>query len=281
MTTMTRSKGYILTAIAAGLYIFLGIAFADGLFSVDNFWHSEEIFSSSWVSYLLLALIIAGGVTQAHWIPDDGVEIDAGSSTGNGQVEGAKGWRLLLGNTYLAVIWMPLRFFVGQEWLAAGEHKVRDEAWMSGGSALQGYWERAVAIPEAPARPAITYTWFRDFITYMLDHEWYTWFAKLVAIGEVLVGVGLIVGGLVGIAAFFGTVLNFNFLMAGTVSSNPVLFGLGVFLVLGWKVAGYIGLDRVLLPALGTPWQSGKLTSMRHRDGTGQGPVNHQHPRPA
>ncbi|HEV2072193.1 MAG TPA: hypothetical protein VGR29_01010 [Thermomicrobiales bacterium] len=281
MTTMTRSKGYILTAIAAGLYIFLGIAFADGLFNLDNFWQSEEIFSSSWVSYLLLALIIAGGVMQANRIPEAGVEIDAGTSTGNGQIEDPKGWRLLLGNTYLAVFWMPLRFFVGQEWLAAGEHKIRDDAWMSGGSALKGYWERAVTIPEAPARPAITYNWFRDFLQYMLDHEWYTWFAKLVAIGEVLVGVGLIVGGLVGIAAFFGTVLNFNFLMAGTVSSNPVLFGLTVFLVLGWKVAGYIGLDRVLLPALGTPWQVGKLTSMWHRDGTGQGPINHQHPRTA
>lgn len=273
MTTMTRSKGYILTAIAAGLYIFLGIAFADGMFSLDNFWRSEEIFSSSWVSYLLLALIIAGGIMQANRIPDDGVEIDAGTSTGNGQVEDPKGWRLLLGNTYLAVVWMPLRFFVGQEWLAAGEHKVRDDAWMSGGSALQGYWERAVTIPDAPARPAITYNWYRDFLQYMLDHEWYTWFAKLVAIGEVLVGLGLIVGALVGIAAFFGTLMNFSFLMAGTVSSNPVLFGLGVFLVLGWKVAGYIGLDRVLLPALGTPWKGGKLT--RIRDGNGISTPHH------
>jgi hypothetical protein len=87
MTTMTRSKGYVLTAVVAALYIFLGIAFADGLFSLDNFWLSEEIFSSSWVSYLLLALIIAGGVMQAHRIPEDGVNIDAGTSTGNGQVE--------------------------------------------------------------------------------------------------------------------------------------------------------------------------------------------------
>ena len=100
----------------------------------------------------------------------------------------------------------------------------------------------------------------------MLNHEWYTWFAKIVAVGEVLVGLGLIFGALVGIAAFFGTVLNFNFLLAGSTSTNPVLFAITVFLVLGWKVAGYIGLDRVLLPALGTPWKSGKLTSFRHGD---------------
>ncbi len=79
--------------------------------------------------------------------------------------------------------------------------------------------------------------------------------AKLVAYGEVLVGLGLIVGALVGVAAFFGTLMNFSFMLAGTTSTNPVLFGLAVFLVLAWKVAGYWGLDRYLLPALGTPWQ--------------------------
>ncbi len=52
--------------------------------------------------------------------------------------------------------------------------------------------------------------------------------------------------------------MNFNFLLAGTASTNPVLFGLGVFLVLAWKVAGWWGLDRWLLPALGTRWSPGR-----------------------
>ena len=170
-------------------------------------------------------------------------------------------WKLLLGNSYLAVLWMPIRFFVGREWLVAGEHKLRDSGWMSGGEALKGYWTGAVAIPEAPARPKIVaeYSWFRDTLQYMLDNEWYTWFAKVIAIGEFLIGIGLIVGALVGIAAFFGTLLNFNFQLAGTASTNPVLFGLGVFLVLGWKVAGFWGLDRWLLAIVGTPWKSGRI----------------------
>jgi len=280
MTTMTRQKGYILTAIAAALYVGLGIAFADDYFT-SALWNSEAYSDSSLVSWVLLALIIAGGVFQASKLPEEGVQLGAGPNTGNGQIDDPAGWKLLLGNTYLAVLWMPIRFFVGHEWLSAGEHKVRDDAWMSGGTALQGYWERAVAIPDGPARPAITYDWFRDFINYLLTNESYTWFAKVVAVGEFLVGAGLIVGALVGIAAFFGTVLNFNFLLAGTVSSNPVLFGLTVFLVLGWKVAGYIGLDRILLPALGTPWHAGKLTNIRHGDANGSGTITPQLPRTA
>src|SRR5215211_5586924 len=264
MLTMTRTKAFVLTAIAAALYVGMGIAFADDYFT-GTFFNGDAWADSTALSWLLLALIVAGGAYEANRIPDGGVALDVRDDTGPGQISDTKLWKLLLGNTYLAVLWMPLRFFVGHEWLAAGEHKLRDDAWMDGGTALQGFWERAVAIPEAPARPRITYDWFRDFLQYMLDHEWYTWFAKLIAIGEFLVGLGLIVGALVGIAAFFGTVLNFNFLLAGTVSSNPVLFGITVLLVLGWKVAGFVGLDRILIPALGTPWQAGRLTR-RHKD---------------
>jgi thiosulfate dehydrogenase (quinone) large subunit len=48
------------------------------------------------------------------------------------------------------------------------------------------------------------------------------------------------------------------FMLAGTTSSNPVLAFLGLFLILAWKNAGYIGLDRYLLPILGTPWKQPK-----------------------
>ena len=258
-TTMTRQRMYVLTGIAAALYVALGIIFADGLFT-GTFWSSESIFGSSYVSWVLLALIIVAGIWQAQRIPANGVQIhpDAATQTA-GQVDDPAGWKLLLGNTYYAILWLPIRFFVGQEWISAGEHKLRSDAWMSGGTALKGFWTGAVAVPDSPANPPITYDWFRSFIQFMLDHEWYTWFAKLVAVGEFLVGVGLILGALVGIAAFFGTLLNFNFLLAGTVSSNPVLFGLTIFLVLGWKVAGHLGLDRILLPILGTPWQPGRI----------------------
>lgn len=263
MTTMTRSKGLVLTGIAALLYIILGIAFADGMFNIGNFWSSEFIFEGTWLTYALLAAIIILGVVNANRMPEDGIEISVPRTTSEGQVDDPKWWKLLLGNTYLAVLWLPIRFFVGQEWLIAGEHKVRSDAWMDGGTALQGYWTGATAINPETGASRITYTWFHSFITYMLDNGWYTWFAKLVAVGEVLVGLGLIVGALVGIAAFFGTVLNFNFLLAGTVSSNPVLFGLTVFLVLGWKVAGFLGIDRWLLPLLGTPWQMGRVAGER------------------
>lgn len=256
---MTRQRTYIITAISAALFVLLCWAFADGLFR-GPLWNSDTISEGSIWTYVLLALIIGTGIYQARQLPEDGVAIDAGDKRGidtPGQIDDPVWWKLLLGNVYFAILWMPLRFFVGREWLTAGEHKVRDASWGSGES-LAGYWQGAVAIPEG-GRPAITYGWYRDFLQYMLDHKWYTWFAEVIAWGEVLVGLGLLVGALVGIAAFFGTLMNFNFQLAGSASTNPVLFGLSVFLILAWKVAGYWGLDRYLLPKLGTPWHRGTI----------------------
>lgn len=51
-------------------------------------------------------------------------------------------------------------------------------------------------------------------------------------------GVGLIVGALTGIAAFFGLVMNFNYLFADAVSTNPVLGVLALFVILAWRIAG-------------------------------------------
>jgi thiosulfate dehydrogenase [quinone] large subunit len=275
MTKVTKRSTYILTAISAGLYVLLCTIFADGLFSLDpdTLFRQKEsdgitVISAGTIwTYVLLSLIIVAGVYQARRIPAEGVKLDPKiDETTPGQVHDPVAWRLLLGNVFFAVLWLPMRFFVGQEWLAAGEHKVRSDAWMDGGTALQGYWQRATTVPEGrPTSPSGTYGWFEDFLRYMLNHEWYTWFAKIIAVGEVLIGIGLLVGALVGMAAFFGTFMNFNFLLAGSASSNPVLFGLAVFLVLAWKVAGYIGLDRYLLPMFGTPWKTGRVF---HRGGT-------------
>ena len=48
--------------------------------------------------------------------------------------------------------------------------------------------------------------------------------------------------------------MNMSFLLAGSASTNPVLFTFAIGLMLAWRVAGYYGVDRWLLPMLGTPW---------------------------
>ena len=160
----------------------------------------------------------------------------------------------LFNDTRVSWLWLILRVWLGSQWVEAGFHKITNPAWVQTGEALKGFWQGAVALPEN-GRPAIAFDWYRSFIQFLLDTESYTWFAKLVAYGELLIGIALILGLFTGIAAFLGGSLNWNFIMAGSASTNGMLFFVSVLLILAWKVAGYIGLDYFLLPLLGTPWR--------------------------
>lgn len=155
-------------------------------------------------------------------------------------------------------LWVLLRIGLGYQWLDAASHKISNPAWVQTGEALKGFWLAAVKIPEQ-GRPPITFDWYRSFIQMMLDTQSYTWFAKLVAYGELLIGIALILGAFTGIAAFFGGLMNWNFMMAGSASTNPLLFLVAVLLILAWKVSGYIGADYFLLPLIGTPWQKARV----------------------
>lgn len=171
--------------------------------------------------------------------------------------------QLLFGSTRWAWLWLIARVYLGYTWLSSGIGKLGNPAWTESGAALKGFWERALAVPAEPARPLIAFDWYRSFIQSLYDAGSYVWFSKLVVAGEILVGTALILGAFTGIAAFFGGFMNWNFMMAGTASTNPVLFTLAILLILAWKVAGWWGADRWLLPVIGTPWQPGKTGQKR------------------
>jgi thiosulfate dehydrogenase [quinone] large subunit len=171
------------------------------------------------------------------------------------EVEGPPFARYLFSNSRAGLFWLPIRLFLGFSWLTSGLGKATGGGWLDGGSSLASYWERAVQIPEE-GRPPISYDWYRDFLTLLLDGNHEGWFSYIVVFGEILVGVGLILGALTGIAAFFGALMNMSFLLAGSASTNPVLFTAAIGLILAWRVAGWYGLDRYLLPMLGTPWRA-------------------------
>ncbi len=164
----------------------------------------------------------------------------------------------LFSSTKMSILWLIIRLYVGYEWITAGLEKASNPAWTVTGAALKGFWVSATAAPKAGGHPAVAFDWYRAFLTGMLNSGSYVWFSKLVVAGEILIGIALILGLFTGIAAFFGGFMNWNFMMAGSASVNPVLFVLAIILVLAWKTAGWIGLDHFVLPLVGTPWQAGQ-----------------------
>ncbi|MDE3087848.1 MAG: DoxX family protein [Chloroflexota bacterium] len=160
--------------------------------------------------------------------------------------------RFLFSDTRMAWVWLIVRLYMAYTWLTSGYGKLTNPAWVNTGDALKGYWLGAL---KTDPKPVITFDWYRAFIQFLVDTQSWTWFSKLVVAGELLIGVALLLGAFTGIAAVFGGLMNWNFMMAGTTSVNPVFFLLSVLLIMAWKTAGYWGLDRILLPVLGTPWR--------------------------
>jgi thiosulfate dehydrogenase (quinone) large subunit len=239
-----KTSSIVLIVVATALGLFFGL----GLGSTPP----------NWLAGAILAVIAAAGaylVTRRY-------EAAATTATTSGAadtlIEEPKLATFLFRDTRSAALWLPLRLFVGWSWLDAGWHKFNDPKWMDTGTSLQGFWKGAVTAPPGGHSP-ISYDWWRNFIQTLLDNNAYTWFSKVITFGELLIGLGLITGTLVGVAAFSGTVMNMSFMLSGSTSSNPILFGSAILLVLGWKVAGWIGIDHYLLHLLGTPWQKGAL----------------------
>jgi thiosulfate dehydrogenase [quinone] large subunit len=166
--------------------------------------------------------------------------------------------KFLFSDTRVAWFWLFVRIYVGWEWLVAGWEKVHDPAWTgsNAGGALFGFIQGALR-KTGGTHPDVQ-GWYAGFLrNVVLTHS--NTFSQLVAYGELFVGIALMIGLFTGIAAFFGLFMNLNYLLAGTISTNPILFTASIGLILAWKTGGYVGLDRYLLPLLGTPWQQGEL----------------------
>lgn len=174
--------------------------------------------------------------------------------------------RFLFTDTRASWLWLVVRLCIGYEWLTAGLAKLTGYsfsfdafgvsssggAWVfnaHSGAALQQFVLGALQ-KAGGAHPSVQ-GWYAAFLRNIVLPNAGV-FAYLVTFGEVLVGLGLIFGCLVGIAAFFGLFMNLSYLFAGSISINPNLAIGALLLILAWRIAGYLGGDRYLLPLLST-----------------------------
>ena len=213
----------------------------------------ENLFKERIGQFFLMLLLLLGGflvfVYLINRTREDRVDERRLETIGEPGVA-----HFLFHDTRSAPLWLVVRLYLGYAWLEAGYHKLTGTGWMNnGGAALRGYWTKAIAVDPKTGTGPISYEWYRAFLQFMLNHHWETWFAKVIVCGELLVGLGLILGVLTGWAAFFGLLMNMSFMLAGSASTNPVLFSLSILLILAWRVAGFLGGDRYVLPFLGVP----------------------------
>lgn len=234
------SLGTIVAVIAA-VWTFIHIVLGITAPKVDDFW-----------GYGLLVLFVVALVLAFVRFGQERSEL-AATATNERFPEPAIS-RFFLGSDSSSPLWFVVRMYVGAEWFLAGWEKMISPAWVGSGKAITGFVMGALA-KTAGANPAVQ-GWYAWFLHNMVLPS-AGFFSILITFGEIAVGLGLLFGVLTGIASGFGVLMNLNYLLAGTVSTNPILGVLGLFLVISWRVCGWIGIDRVLLPALGLPWKPG------------------------
>ncbi|WP_102347563.1 DoxX family protein [Bacillus sp. Marseille-P3661] len=143
-------------------------------------------------------------------------------------------------NKIAAYLLTALRLYFGFAWLTAGWGKI------TGGFSAEGFLNGAIANPVVSHDVAV-YPGYVSFLeTFALPNV--SLFNVLIPWGEFLVGLGLILGCLTTAATFFAVVMNFNFMLAGTISHNPTDVIMGVILLAAGYNAGRIGLDRWVIP---------------------------------
>ena len=164
-------------------------------------------------------------------------------------------------NLIARVVWAVARIWVGWQWLSAGWGKVTGpgaDVWVGSkaGVAISGFLKGAMA-KTGGAHPDV--------------QSWYGWFVQnvaapnpkvfsyVIAYGEVLVGIALILGVLTVPALIAAALMNLNYLLAGAVSTNPVLLTLEILLLFIGAPIYYFGVDRFLFPWWRSRRRSGEV----------------------
>lgn len=152
-------------------------------------------------------------------------------------------------------LWLVVRFWLGYQWLNAGYQKIwgseRSAFWFGGGAGVKGFATAGV-LGSTSGKGGASYGWWAAFLhNFVIPNA--SVVGRVVSLGELLIGIGLIVGLFTGAAAFAGVLLNLTYMFSGSAGVNPMFALLSVFLILAWRNAGWIGLDRFVLQNAWTP----------------------------
>jgi thiosulfate dehydrogenase (quinone) large subunit len=155
----------------------------------------------------------------------------------------------------LGLVWLAARVWVGFTFLQAAWEKLNDPAWVGehAPAGIHGFLSFATSPPMTTGDHPQVSGWY----AWLINHAFLPadgFMGYLVVSGELAVGLALILGIFTLPAAFFGLVMNLNYLLAGDTGSGkgPVMLTLELLILFAGTSAYAYGLDRLLIPRLKT-----------------------------
>jgi thiosulfate dehydrogenase [quinone] large subunit len=141
------------------------------------------------------------------------------TDTHRGRLGGPQGWRDTAGHYAL----LPLRVFLGVTFIYAGLDKLTDSAFMkAGGSGSVGDTMRSAR--DSAAIPALVDLALKAPVG----------FGYAIALGEVAVGIGTLLGLLARLAALGGALISFSLWMTVSWSTTPYYYGNDLAYLMAW-----------------------------------------------
>jgi thiosulfate dehydrogenase (quinone) large subunit len=163
-----------------------------------------------------------------------------------------------------SLIWLVVRVWLGYQWANAGYQKIwgseKSAFWFGGGAGVKGFATAGV-LGSSSGKGGASYGWWAGFLhNFVIPNA--SWIGKFIALGELAIGIALILGLLTGLAALAGLLLNLIYMFTGSAGVNPAYAILSMGLVLAWRNAGLLGLDRFVLSGV---WRRNQLNRVSHR----------------
>ncbi len=148
-----------------------------------------------------------------------------------------------------SVVWLAVRLWLGYSWMNAGYQKIwgseKSAFWFGSGAGVKGFATAGVA-GSSTGKGGASYGWWAAFLhNFVIPNA--SWIGRLVALGELIIGVALILGLFTGLAALAGLVFNLTYMFSGSAGVNPMYALASVGLILAWRNAGTLGLDHFIL----------------------------------
>jgi thiosulfate dehydrogenase [quinone] large subunit len=153
----------------------------------------------------------------------------------------------------LGLVWLAARIWVGGMFFLQAWAKLTDSAWVGdhAPAGIHGF----LGFSASPAMTTGEHPQVGPWYAWLINHAFLPaegFMGYLIVVGEFAVAVGLIFGVCTLPAAFFGALMNLNYLLAGSThaSLGPLMLVLELLLLFAGSSAYAYGLDRFLIPRL-------------------------------